>query len=186
MVIPREGDLAIWALDLAAQALTDRADQPDNASRTAERDSQPREMLASHLLILAHQVRRSAPDLAFALLPLEEAGSALVVEVLAFELPEGTTDAEVLAPLLIPADEFPDEPEISTVPSDAGPAMKVRQRWAFFDPDRKVAETTTYLWQLPEQHALVVAQANIVDLDVAARSQAALDELARGFTKGPA
>lgn len=183
--IPREGDVEQWALDTAARVRAERADQPDDVARADDPDWLPREVLASQLLLLAHQVRRTAPELAFALLPLEEPGPVLVAEVLVGDLPDSLTDDEVLAQVLVPDDECPDEPEISSMLTQAGPATEVRQRWAV-DPERRMADTTTYLWQVPDQQALVVAQAVSFDLAVADRSQAALDALARGFTLVPA
>lgn len=174
--VPDEGDLEVWARETAARVWAERAERgeadPDDA------DWLPREVLASQLLLLGNQVRRSKPEMAFVFLPLEETSPALVVEVLVGDLPEGVGEEEMVGELLWPAEELVEDPEVTTVQTGAGPAIKLRQRFTS-GPEGRAGDSTAYLWPVPDEQALIVAHTVNFDLTIAGRAQAALDELAR-------
>lgn len=87
---------------------------------------------------------------------------------------------------LVSALSTDEPPDVTEIPTEAGPCRRIRQRYAAGEgPERPVGQHLNYVWILPRWGAAVVMTTAFDDLMEAGRWQPALDKLAAGVGLEP-
>jgi hypothetical protein len=169
------GDLGDWARRTAGEIL--------GRTRASGHDAGKTEPQVADLLEGAGALARQAGDAAIALLlyPSMADGVKAVVRFCLVDL-DGRDDPGVWPELLgslVPPEPGPDGPEVTELPSRAGPCRRIRQRYTTGAGSiQPVGEQLGYVWVFPQYGAGVVMSTGFADLLDAGRYRPAVDTLA--------
>jgi hypothetical protein len=173
--MPMAGDVDAWA-DQASRAAWDVSGrEPSEAALRT---------FGEHLASLCEWTRTIGIPLAFVFTPEPWAGPTTVVMLLVETLPGDGTRDELATLFAVPEAALAEPQEVDDLDTDAGPAVRVRQRRVTVDDEgrRVVTEHLQYAWPDRAQGVAMVAVTSFGDLVAAGRWAGAIDDLARGMT----
>jgi len=165
------GDLGDWARETARDIL----------SRVPGEHTQRDEKQMVLVLEGAGAIARKPQDAAIALLLIPDATDKIRAAVRFCPVDMAGRDKDAAWAELLRALSTDDAPDVTEIPTPAGPCRRIRARYAASEgPGPPEGEHVNYVWFLPRWGAAVIMSATFEDLTEAARWRPAVDKLAAG------